>query len=63
MYNNRAVSRTAAEIIQTYLTPRAALFVRFPVVGFFHDEKENIKSIQSTKPGKEKNLQSYPSSP
>jgi hypothetical protein len=38
VYNNRAVSRTAAEIIQTYLTPRAALFVRFPVVGlfFFH---------------------------
>ena len=36
MYNNRAVSRTAAYIIQTYLTPRAALFVRFPVeVTFF----------------------------
>jgi hypothetical protein len=35
VYNNRAVSRTAAEIIQTYLTPRAALFVRFPVVVFF----------------------------
>lgn len=35
MYNNWAVSRAAAEIIQTYLTPRAALFVRFPVVVFF----------------------------